>query len=699
MQTRKKSFNLRKLVRLARTGGTGRAAGAGDLLHLPLAAESESAGAGVAISTAVRVQANKGYKRYERRKSRERRYYNSRLAVLVSLCAVSVWQWGISVVLLIIAGLLSAVLTDYICCRISGKVYSRRDKSTLCAGLCIGLMLPWSVSPWLAVFGAALSICVKHIFGGRRAYIFCPTAVAVCFLIICYPASMLLYTPPPADAPSVSVISALTETAGAGSANAVTGAANTAAAAAGTPAVSANTTGTAAVTADTVAAPKTTIDYLTGQFVGASGTVHLFVILVCGVVMLCGRAISCCAVFAALLTSLVCTGLAGVFGAAVPFATRYLVGGEIGAPLAAYAGAGGGYFLFAVLFLLSDPQILPRSRVGKIYYGMYAGLFEAVFYYFGKTSGAILFALLIADIFALRCDLYAAYTRKFAGRVYLLLHSRVHSFEQVREVSAIVDTDATVIAEGMPAPTTAPVMLTSEMKQGTTPDITRELDITSLRYNMPPIEGKITKVTRNKYIFAHFMSKNVNALRRLLRHKRKPTGSANPANHMSVILPYMREGAYAVKSGIIKALGIKPRLTPLELAANEMLKTETPRENAKPAEQDKKAAEQAEPAEPDKKAAEQREEQIKQKSPGLPAKVAGVLKSAKEKITESRNKFQKHHNLKDKKDKQDKETKENNAAEKSPRKNLKNTVRVTRKLRVRRPKSKDRTKSRGRKKK
>lgn len=664
----KNSFTLRKVLRLARKTGardiSAAHGGVSEDLLLPFYADDMNVtdvkvvtSDGVSPPRArAKINKRRGARR-EYRKLRERRYYGSQLTALYAMCAISVWQWGKYVAVLLLAGLLSAVLTDYICCRLSGKTYSARDKSTLCAGLCTGLMLPWNISPGIAVLGAAIAISVKHIFGGRRAYIFSPTAVAVCFLIICYPASMLLYAPPAPDAPSVAVTEYLTH--------------------AGQTAPEQS----AVLVTDAARMPTGVMGYLTGQFLGAAGTVHLFIILVCGVVLLLRRSVSFSATAGIVLSSLAVTELFRFVVSDISFAVRYLVPGAAGSPGGGYlggpfTGAAGAYFPFVIVFLLSDPQILPKSRLGRAYYGVFAGIFEAAFFYFGKTGAAVLFALLIADIFALQCDRYAAYTRKFAAKLSVMLHRRVHSFEHVREVSARFENYPTALASERPGETALPL-------SAALPDITRELDLELLNYDMPPIHGKVTKVVRKKYVLSHFVSKTVKKMRRaFLRERGNPKSAAAVRhNHIGVIMPYMRDGLYVAHARVLSLLRVKPKLTPIEAAAEEMLKAEMLK-----AEMLKAETLKAETQKTDTQKTETLKDEKKPKTDIKEKFLDGINKLKKfvsEKLSRSR--------LKNR----DKTQLRTGGAAKEL-KEEKRASRVTRKVRRRVPKSKDRRKSRTR---
>ena len=93
---------------------------------------------------------------------------------------VSVWFFGISVIILTVAGVAACMLTEWLITRFMMKRKSTvSDLSAVVTGVLLALNLPPSSPWWLIVIGSIFSIgVVKMSFGGLGQNIFNPAVTA-----------------------------------------------------------------------------------------------------------------------------------------------------------------------------------------------------------------------------------------------------------------------------------------------------------------------------------------------------------------------------------------------------------------------------------------------------------------------------------------------------------------------------------------
>ncbi len=196
---------------------------------------------------------------------------------------------------------------------------------------------------------AADLICIvvgKHLFGASDNIVFCPPAIAVAFLMICYP-SELLYSPKYGEQ-----IPVFEDYGGV-------------------------LTRSVEYSLKLGNIPTGSVwDILMGFVPGAIGTVYILVILVCGISMICHRSNSGCAVISCLVT-------AGVLAFFFP---RINVSGI----QSVFYELSSGYLLFGVVFLAAEPYRMPEKVMGRVIYGMVLGYITMMFRIFGQTEGSFL---------------------------------------------------------------------------------------------------------------------------------------------------------------------------------------------------------------------------------------------------------------------------------------------------------------------
>ena len=397
------------------------------------------------------------------------RIYFEQLLCLCLLGGVSYFNSGWRVVVMVLFSVAGAVLMDMLGCVLSKKIYNPKDLSTLMAGLCIALLMPAGIGYRMVFFGSALTIGIKHVFGGKDNYIFNPTATAFVFLILCYPRAMLLFPKPLESLPvwgeiNPALLSGLTpiETVG-------------------------------------------TFDILLGRLTGAMGTVHILVILVIGICLFFRRSVSATVTLTALVTNALFSGV---------------IGNEAGLIRGTLAVLVSGYFLFILVFLANDPQTLPKTFLGKVYYGLLFGIVVVVFRNLGKVEGYPAFALLFVNTMTGHADILAAMTVSKVKRAAAFAQGRLNSYERIMEDAEEKDSQRelnTVIFE--------------ELQELTAP-------IDRQDYHMPPVDNKIIKINRKKPSLMAVLREKLGSL----SEKRKLSGKDEPEISDVNFLESIKEG-------------------------------------------------------------------------------------------------------------------------------------------------------------
>ena len=352
-----------------------------------------------------------------------RKVYSEQFIFMAALLIPAVFLSGMRVLAVCGVSLLCCMLTDWLCCLLRRQPYDFKDTSVLFWGLCIGLLMPASM-PYILV-GIAGIICIavgKHIFGGTDNIVFSPPAIAAAFMIICYPSDMLYFPkagtvfPMLADDYSGTLVRSLEYTVRIGN-----------------------------------IPTESWLDILLGNTAGAIGTVHILVALVCGICLLAKRSTSFGTVAACLATVAVLSF----------FYPRINVGGLE----SIFYELSSGYLLFGVMFMASDPAILPKHISARVMYGVVLGYTVMMFRAFGQVEGSFMFALLITN--ALGCCLDTLVDNlTYWKKTYL------NSYEHSK-------TDAQ----------RGNIKLTD----------TQEIQIPEkYRYNTPPIDGVVKKSRRRK---------------------------------------------------------------------------------------------------------------------------------------------------------------------------------------------------------
>lgn len=314
--------------------------------------------------------------------------YADQLLCLITLAGVSTWMSGWRAPVICALSVLICMFSDMIFCRMTKKTYNIKDLSTIASGLCIGLMMPASVSYGIVLCGSLLAMGTKHIFGGKDNYIFNPTCAAAAFLIICFPGEMLLYPEAGVKPELFAVPTGLVQ-------------------------------GVESYLLKIGTAPTVSFtDMLIGNYVGPLGTTHFLILVVCGICLLARRSMS-------FLVTIF--GLGSYCALTALFPTYTSIGDTLMLEFM------GGYLLFGFVFLASDPQTVPKTGAARVVYGLLIGILGCLFRHFGKVEGSFIFILLIANAVSLNLDAICAAAIRNIRRGTAYLFRNMGRFERLKE--------------------------------------------------------------------------------------------------------------------------------------------------------------------------------------------------------------------------------------------------------------------------
>ncbi len=354
--------------------------------------------------------------------------YGDQLICLCALLVMGIWRWGARAAVICALSVLVSMLADYVCCRLTKKTYNFKDLSTVVSGMCLGLLMPASVGYGFVVFGAALAMGIKHIFGGKDNYIFNPACLSYAFLAASWPSQVLMYPRPGEIIPvfgdySGSLYSGLESY----------------------------------LVRLGTAHELSVADIFLGNFLGPIGTTHVLILVVCGICLIFRRALS---PTVTLVTFAAFTAGSFLFPAYDNINSAMII--ELIC----------GNLLFGLLFLANDPQTIPKSFLGKIYYGIVIGVMLVIFRHLAHTEASFVFVLLLANAVSLHIDRFAEGTIKVIKNTFTWLRKSAGSFERVKNEAQNDEEKTRYIGD------------------------TQEIIVPLMNYNMPAVDNKVIKAAK-----------------------------------------------------------------------------------------------------------------------------------------------------------------------------------------------------------
>lgn len=277
------------------------------------------------------------------------------LLALTPLCVFSALYYGWRPVFLVLLAMASAVAAEVICCMILRRPLSVGDGSALVTGGIIGAVLSPLSPYWLPIAASLFAICVvKMPFGGTGRNLFNPAAGGLAIVTLCFPSFLFTYPTTDTVLPlgNAGLREVLTQRSPA--AQLATGALSS----------------------------YDNQSLLLGNYPGPIGATTVLILLACALYLFIRRSGSPAITLSYVIT---CAVLALLFPRA---------------PHSVILELCSGYLLFGGIFLLGDPVTAPRYWLGRVFYGILAGILVMLFRHFGRFEEGVCFAVLLANAVA-----------------------------------------------------------------------------------------------------------------------------------------------------------------------------------------------------------------------------------------------------------------------------------------------------------
>lgn len=263
------------------------------------------------------------------------------IIALIPASIFGIYNFGIHAAYLILATILSCVLSEYLFEKVTRQKNTIRDLSAVVTGLLLALNLPSDLPIWMAVIGGIFAIIiVKQLFGGIGQNFMNPALAARCFLVLSFGSRMTVFTY-----------------------DAITGA---------TPLKLLRETGEGDL-----------IHMFLGITAGTIGETSVIALLVGAIYLLAEKIIdfripfTYIAVFAVFIL---------IFGDK-PFDLEYLA-----------AHLCGGGLMLGAFFMATDYVTAPITPRGKIVFGVCLGLLTGVFRIYGPNTEGVSFAIIFCNL-------------------------------------------------------------------------------------------------------------------------------------------------------------------------------------------------------------------------------------------------------------------------------------------------------------
>ncbi|MDU5149149.1 RnfABCDGE type electron transport complex subunit D [uncultured Anaerococcus sp.] len=287
------------------------------------------------------------------------------IIALIPAGIASVYFFGYRALVLILASVLTCVLSEYIFNKVTKRKQSIKDLSAVVTGLLLAYNVPFTLPVWQMVIGAMFAIIVaKMFFGGIGQNIVNPALAARAFLMASWSSTMTQFVPPHrvATLKSVKDVSMLTG-------------------------------------ATPLMDPKsyTTMDLFLGNIPGCLGEVSSLAILIGACYLLVRKVIHIRIPLTYILTSVV---LIGIFGEGFQNSLTTVLSGGM---------------LLGAFFMATDYTTTPVTIKGQYVFAIGAGILTAVIRVFGGYPEGVSYSILLMNLVV---PIIETYTRpKTFGKV------------------------------------------------------------------------------------------------------------------------------------------------------------------------------------------------------------------------------------------------------------------------------------------
>lgn len=295
---------------------------------------------------------------------------------LLPICAWSVYQFGISALLLILVTTITCTLTESFFCWMSDRSNTTHDYSVTITGLLLALTLPPGFPLWMAAVAGFVGVGLgKSLFGGLGYNVMNPALVGRAFVQAAFPVAITTWTPAFAPGrfsefiPSSLALPFMS------------------------PVDTSDWVASHTIDGFSGATPLAlqkfehvvvdTMDLLTGAVAGSAGETSALLIFLCGLYLALRR----------MMNWRIPAGIfVGAIAVTLPF---YLVNPEI-YPSPQFVLLSGGLMLGA-MFMATDMVASPMTAKGVWIYGLFIGALTVIIRLFGGLTEGVMYAILVAN--------------------------------------------------------------------------------------------------------------------------------------------------------------------------------------------------------------------------------------------------------------------------------------------------------------
>lgn len=272
---------------------------------------------------------------------------------LVPAAGFGIYNFGGKAFVVLLASIVSCMLTEYIYEKGMHKKVTTGDYSALVTGLLLGMNLPSEVPVWMPILGGVFAILiVKQLFGGLGQNFMNPALAARCFLMISFAKRMTTFTY-----------------------DGVTGA---------TPLYLIKSGDTAEKVSDILSQGGTSIwDMFAGTIGGTIGETSVIAILIGAIYLFVRKVITWRIPVTYIVTFAVFAIIFGGRGLDISYLAAELCGGGL---------------MLGAFFMATDYVTSPITPNGQIVFGILLGIFTGIFRIFGGNAEGVSYAIIFCNL-------------------------------------------------------------------------------------------------------------------------------------------------------------------------------------------------------------------------------------------------------------------------------------------------------------
>lgn len=304
------------------------------------------------------------------------------LVALLPAVIIAVMQTGLRALFLSAVSAAAAWLAETVWLLLSKR--RTAGVAPLNIGLLLALVCPVSVPWWLPAAGSVVAVLICVFLGGMARRLFHPAAFSWLLMLVVFPAYMTRF--PLVSAENILPVFSTPETFQ----------------------QSASLSGLLQLGSRP---PYGLSQLLVGNLPGGMGVTSLFVILACAVYLIYRRAIAWQAL----------CGMAGISVLLSLLVDR----SQAGAGWSVLYEISASGFLFAAVYIVSDPPSAPRLPLARFLYGVLCGGLVMIFRYIGWGDAGVPAAILVSQLASYPLDHLVLYMRRGEKRDFYKLYRRI----------------------------------------------------------------------------------------------------------------------------------------------------------------------------------------------------------------------------------------------------------------------------------